>query len=177
VITKAERGELRSIVRQQFKVLRTEVDQRQRELIADVETQLTDRYAVEDHAWSDAAHLAHEAVLEANRKINDAFRDLTGERHVEQMYVQGRLPAKPSEARFNLRREAHARINATVQGAIYKLQRQEADLLRTLAVEALESDEARQFLSAIPTVGELVPATRLAEIEAAVSLPDPEDDL
>jgi hypothetical protein len=44
------------------------------------------------------------------------------------------------------------------------VERQEADLLRTLAVEALESEEARAFLKMIPSVAELVPSTRLNEL-------------
>ena len=39
--------------------------------------------------------------------------------------------------------------------------------LRQLAADALESDEARAFLMRIPTVAELVPSSRLREIETA----------
>ncbi len=45
------------------------------------------------------------------------------------------------------------------------LDRQEADLLRSLALEGLETPAARAFLERIPTVGELVPSARLREIE------------
>lgn len=51
--------------------------------------------------------------------------------------------------------------------------RQEADLLRSLAVDALESDEARSFLGRIPTVGELVPSVRLAELASAIDVEAP----
>lgn len=173
-ITKGERTELRSIVRQQFKVLRHEVLQRQAELMADLEGQIGDRYSDEDKAWADAAHLAHEAVMEANRRVNDAFRDLTGEAHIERAYVHAMLPEKPIRHRLVIRREAAARLEAQVKGALLKLDRQEADLLRTLAIGALESDEAHGFLSAIPTVSELVPAARLAELEAEFG--DSDDD-
>lgn len=174
MITKAERAELRSIVKQQFKVLRSEVVQRQAEMMADLEGQIGDRYADEDKAWSDAAHLAHEAVMEANRKVNDAFRDLTGEAHVERMYVGAHLPEKPIRHRLVIRREASQRLEAHVKGALLRLDRQEADLLRSLAVGALESEEAHGFLSAIPSVSELVPAARLAELEAEFSDDDGE---
>lgn len=46
---------------------------------------------------------------------------------------------------------------------------EEADLLRSLAVGVVESDEARQFLTDIPTVAQLVPSTRLLEIEQGLS--------
>jgi hypothetical protein len=44
MISKAERTELRSVVRQQFKVLAAEVQQRRAELVADADRQITARY-------------------------------------------------------------------------------------------------------------------------------------
>lgn len=81
-ITKAERTELRSIVRQQFKVLRHEVEQRGVELLADLAGEIQDRYNDEDEAWGVASHKTQEAVLEANRAVNDIYRELLGDRHV-----------------------------------------------------------------------------------------------
>lgn len=167
-INKTERQELKSIVRQQMKVLRAEVEQRKAELLADVDEQIAEKFTDDDKRWADAAHLAHEAVMEANRKVNDAYRDLVGERHVERMYVGASLPQKPARERTVLRHMAASRIDEQVRGALLRLQRQEADLLRTLAVGALESSEAQAFLSQIPTVSELVPAARLAELEASL---------
>ena len=57
MITKTERTELRGIVRQQFRVLRAEVDQREAEVIADAEEQINGKYADEDAAWAEAARL------------------------------------------------------------------------------------------------------------------------
>jgi hypothetical protein len=53
-----------------------------------------------------------------------------------------------------------------VAGAKLRLNRQEADLLRDISLGALESDEARQFLTGIPAAAELVPLARMAELEA-----------
>jgi hypothetical protein len=166
MITKAERTELRSLVRNQIRVLRHEVLQRAKELTADVDVQLERRYANVDKAWADAAFLAEQAVQEANRAVNDAYRTLMGEHHLERRYVDWHPPEKPARERAMLRQTALSRIQAQVTAAMLRLDRQEADLLRDLAIGALESDEAHEFLRAIPTVGELVPAARLAEIEA-----------
>lgn len=166
MITKTERAELKAIVRGQFKVLRAEVTQRKAEVIADAETQINDSFSEEDKKWADAGHLAHEAVNEANRKVNDAYHDLTDGDHIEHDYVSARIPNRPQPKRAALRQEAHAKITAQVSGALLRLERQEADLLKQLAVGALETHEAREFLSDIPSVGELVPRARLAELEA-----------
>lgn len=175
VISRTERAELKTIVRSQFKVLRQEIEQRKAEVIADAEHQIADSYADEDERWSRAASLAHEAVLEANLKVNAAYRELIPE-HAESLYVVGRLPARPARKRVMLRQEAAARIGAQVEGALLRLARQEADLIRDLAMGALESAEARQFLASIPAVSELVPVARLAELEASLGDVSEEDE-
>jgi hypothetical protein len=169
MITKAERTELRSLVRGQFKVLRSEVAQRRAEMISDLSVQLAERYAGWDKQWSDATFLCQEAVLEANRKVNDILREMVDQPdggRSEWLLVSFHAPAKPDRQRTELYRAGLARIDADVRAALLRLDREEADLLRTLAIGALESDEAHAFLNAIPTVGELVSAARLAELEA-----------
>jgi hypothetical protein len=169
MITKAERTELRSLVKGQFKVLRAEVDQRQAEMLADLSMQINERYASWDKQWSDAMFLCQEAVLEANRKVNDLLRELIDEPdggRSEWMLVAFRPPHKPDRRRSDLWAAGTNRIVADVKAAKLRLDREEADLLRSLALDALESDEAHAFFAAIPTVGELVSRARLAELEA-----------
>lgn len=169
MITKAERAELRSLVKGQFKVLRNEVEQRKLELVADLHQQLNERYAGWDKQWSDAMFLCQEAALEANRKVNDLLRELIEQPdggRSQYLLIRFQPPDKPDRRRTALWAAGHARIVADCQAARLRLDREEADLLRTLAVGALETDDARSFLTAIPTVGELVSRARLAELEA-----------
>ena len=173
MITKAERTELRSVVRGQFKVLRSELEQRKAELLADVEGEIVQRFAADDQEWAVAMHKVHEAILQANRDINSALYDHgfaekgSTERNWVSMF---QAPKQPQEKRGDLRQIAHRNIEADMKAALLRLERQEADLLlRTLAVGAIESEEARMFLEAIPTVGELVPVARLAELEAGLA--------
>jgi hypothetical protein len=170
VITKGERAELRSIVRQQFKVLRNEIEQREIEMVADVEDQIAAKYSDQDQGWSALMHEVHEATMEANRRINNALYDAGYQTkgRTERLWVQTPNIAQPKEERQTLRHHALTKIRAEVHAAKLKLDRDEADLLRNLAVGALESDEARSFLTAIPSVGELVPAVRLRELEASL---------
>jgi len=74
---------------------------------------------------------------------------------------------RQGEDRTQLHRALVAGVKQQVVAAALALDRQEADLLRALAMEGLESEAARAFLARIPTVAELVPAARLREIEAA----------
>lgn len=166
-MNKTERAELRSIVKQQIKVLHAEVDQRRSELVASVEDEIAEEFAEEDRQWANVQHEVHEAVMEANRRINDALYNHGFETRgdTERMWVRAPGMNKPEQKRNEMRQRAQRKIDAQVKAAKLQLDRQEADLLRTLAVGALESDEAQEFLSAIPTVSELVPAARLAELE------------
>lgn len=170
MITKGERSELRSLIKQRFKVLRADVKVREAELIAELEGRIESRFAAEDKQWSDAMFLIEEAAREANRKANDILRGLTIAlpdymATNEYRVVHATRLAQPRQERTELTRAGQARIAAQVRAALLQLDRQEADLLTQLAVGALESDEARAFLGEIPTVSALVPADRLLQLE------------
>lgn len=170
MITKGERTELRSIVRNQFKVLRAEVEQRRTEMHAEFEDQIVAHYSADNAKWAGVTHLIHEAVMECNRTINNVLYEqgYQTKGHTERMWVSEPPISPPTGDQVQMRRRATARIQESVKAALLKLDRDEADLLRTLAVGALDSDEAHAFLAAIPTVSELVPTARLAELEASI---------
>lgn len=171
MITKSERAELRSIVKQQFRVLRAEVEEREAEMSAQVDEEIAARFAADDEKWTAVQHKIQEIVLAANREVNDAIYEAgyVAREQGERQFVGCAPMRKPDQGRMELRRVAASRVKARVKSALLALDRQEADLLRTLAVDALESAEAREFLSAIPTAGELVPVARLAELEVSLS--------
>jgi hypothetical protein len=169
MITKGERSELRSLIRQRFKVLRSEVEARRAELASELEDRITARFAEEDKRWSDAMFLIGEATREANRKANDILRGLNidaMDTSREYDVVNFRGVAQPKAERNVLLRNGTKRIEAQVKAALLQLDGQEADLLTRLVANGLESDEARAFLGEIPTVSALVPADRLLALEA-----------
>lgn len=171
-MNKTERTELKAVVRQQFRVLRQEVDQRGVEVVATAEHAIDAGYADEDEAWANAQAQAHAIALKATEEVNALFRDLPGRFHEEDAMLMFRPPRRNQKKRADLRRSASVDIEAKVAAAKLQLNRQEADLLRDLSMGALESDEARQFLFGIPAAAELVPLSRLAELEAGLSDPE-----
>lgn len=167
MITKGERTELRSLIRQRFKVLRAEVEARRAELAVELEERIAAKFAAEDKLWADAMFLIEEATREANRKANDVLRGLdidSFDTSREYRIVSARDIAKPTAERNVLMRNGTKRIEAQVKSALLQLDGQEADLLTRLVANGLETDEARAFLGEIPTVGALVPADRLLEL-------------
>ncbi len=177
MITARERTELRSLIRQRFKVLRTDVKARETELLAELHQRINERFADQDHAWAAAYDRIRQAVNDVNRSANDELRALDPERHPagsEHEYVVIRLfSTRPNEGeRHQLFNTGRMRIETQVRKAALELERQEADLLTRLVADGLESDEAKNFLGQIPTVGELVPADRLLALERTLQAPD-----
>jgi hypothetical protein len=170
-MTKGERAELRAAVRLQFKVLRTEVAQRRAEILADLATEIDAEYTAHKKIEEDVQFQVNQAVLECNRKINDILyeHELQARGDSEAVFVRLMQPvtfAGPDRQRKTI--VADAKLNVQVREALTALDRQEADMLRKLTLDALEGDEARAFFESIPTVSALVPVTRLIELERAM---------
>ena len=170
-IPPGERRELRSVVRSQFKVLRAEVEQRQAELEAEAEQRLMHRYRDEDKQMEDLNWAIQQVADQASNDIADLMKKFGYDQDGGQWTRMHRVSAphftRKSEDRKQLHVALMAGIKTQVRTAFLALDRQEADLLRQLAVDALETEAAQAFLTRIPTVGELVPSVRLREIEAA----------
>lgn len=160
-MTPGERRDLRTVVRQRMKVLRADVAQRRMELIAEAETRLVDRYRAQDKQIEDLNFAIAEAAEKASREITDLIIAARGD--ADGVSIRRPVHLRPPQ----VHRAMVAGIEAQVKTALLSLDRQEADLLQTLALNSLETAAAREFLAAIPSVAELVPAARLREIEAA----------
>lgn len=177
-ISKGERDELRKVVRQQFRVLRHEVRQRASEMVADVEQRLANRYAKADLERMKVEQRVAKIVHDANAKLetiveaegekmnlDDDGRYVGGYLHTVELSVP-RIAWDDGE-RSQFRRALLAEGNALVADAMAQLERQEADLLKSLAMGALGSQAAIDFLGEIPTVAALVPTSRLSELESS----------
>lgn len=171
MMTPGERRELRTVVRQRMKVLRADVAQRRMELLAEAETRLVERYRAQDKAIEDLNFAIAQVVEKASNEVTDLIIAARGDADGVSVRRPVRLVAPRinsyTEDRAQFHRAMIAGIEAQVKNATLSLDRQEADLLQTLALQTIETDAAREFLAAIPSVGELVPSARLAEIEAA----------
>lgn len=167
-MNKTERSELKSLIRAQMRVLRTDVAARRAELIAAVDRKLETDYQAEMRRWDVTRFTVQEALREANRKVNDAYREHFGKdewgTESERMLVSASAPAGPQRERNSERQRAVREIDALVQAAYTQLDRKETELVTELTVGALESEDAKAFLSRIPKVGDLVPASRLEEL-------------
>lgn len=169
-ITPGERRELRALVRGQFKVLHAEVKRRKDELKDEIESELLRQYRAQDDAIGAARDRVAESVRECLRQVEAIGRELKMER--PELVVKAGMsfggPALDATDphRTQEHRAAIAGIPSVIGDAALKLDRQELDILRELAAGALQTEQARAFLTKIPTVGELVPKVRFDAIEA-----------
>ena len=177
-----ERNELRRVIRARFKVLRAEVNRREQELVAEVEMAMSERYAAQDAAIGEARKALAAAQAEYQTEHNELQRReaelqsnlesaraaivaLLREKHPELDVdaTYGRVKVTDRN-RVQRSKAASAAIPGRVADAQLDLDRREATLLERIAVDALESTAARDFIGSIPTVATLVPSARMLEL-------------
>lgn len=173
-VSQRERATLRSVVRQQFRVLRDQVRAREAHLEVELKEDFERQYADHD--------VQMEKVKEESRKLAKEVNDLIRRRIAT---LQEKYPDIAIKSRYNepvtdpvhvddpRRRErfaaARARIPMLVRSAYLQLNTQEADLMLGLAKDSLASEEALAFIANLPERREVLPVSAtLAEIEGAV---------
>jgi hypothetical protein len=171
LITAGERRELRSVVRTQMKALRAEVKQRELNLDAEIEQRLVEKFREDDKRRKQLEVKLQKLTDQCNEKLQKLLEEydaLSGEAayaarssRFNTPYIYGK-----TEKQADLRRALQAGMKAEIRKAATAIDRQEADLLRDLAVDALRTESARAFLKTILSVKQLVPSEKILEIEA-----------
>lgn len=167
-ITPGERRELRSVVRTQYRVLREEINTRVSELQAEANGRLRQRYVEEDAAWSTLQRSIDKVIERAQKQIEGLIEKSEvkpSSRYTPKVRLDS-LYKPENSARAKLEQEFRDAISARAKTAKLQLDRQEADALRVLAADALQSEKAKSFLASIPSVTQLLPSTQLLEVEA-----------
>lgn len=168
-ITKAERMELAKVIRLRAKVAKDEVNVQEKRLLADFESQLAAIYPQNHPAWSEITQTANRMVAEADTQIAHICREMgIPENFRPQLSIgwYGRGENALSERRTELRRVAQTEATARAVQAKAAIDRQSAELLTELAAGGLETEQARVFLSRIPTAESLMPSLVFADMEA-----------
>ena len=75
-MTKTERAELVRIVRLNYKVARATVDQRQADVLADVEEQIATDWESHDKQWREACGETEDDIRDLNQRIRERFQEL-----------------------------------------------------------------------------------------------------
>lgn len=175
VMTKSERDELAKVARMQAKVAKADIEQRQRDLLADVEGQLAAQYSAQHEAWEELvaeAKLAVDAVdaeiarRAAEMGVPEQFRPSIG------LDYYSRGGNGMASRRAELRKVAQTRLEADARKAKVEVDRRTAEICIQLASGGLSSPEAREFLDAMPRVDELLPNLRMPELDTVRRTPE-----
>ncbi len=167
-----ERQALRQVVRQRMKVLRADVAARKAELVNEIEQRVAEKFAAQDTAVAQANTQIEELIKTAIMQMRTIATELEVGLNLGPNTVGiSAYPSVPqigirNNDKLAMRRRLHAEVESQVSAALLDIDRREADLLEELTVDGLETDAAKDFLGRIPTVAQLVPATRLREISA-----------
>jgi hypothetical protein len=168
-------------LRRREKLAKARVDQVAAERLADFEQQAASDYrAGDDEVWAEQWRIVEEVVEDAKIRVAERCRELgvpdwTAPTISASWYRRGENAIK--ERVVELRKVASTRINADAKAAKTAIERASLEVQEQLLVAGLESDEAREFLDAMPTPEALLPPLRLAEIEKAGSRSREYDDL
>jgi hypothetical protein len=168
-LSRAEREDLTRVVKLRLDVAKDMVEQRAKELRADVEAKLSAIHRADHAAWADVTGDAERFVAEADRRIAMKCRELgipEGLRPQLSLGWYGRGESASKERRAELRRTAFARIDALAAAALTQIKARTADVWTDIIAAGLESDAAKQFLASMPTVEQLMPLLPVTEMAA-----------
>jgi hypothetical protein len=176
VMTTAERAELSRVVRLRATVRRSDVEVHAAEQRADVEKQLATIYKKDDPRWSEITKMADDGIAEVLALLGKRLEQLGIEKELGPTIVvgwSGRGENAFAGRRAELRKVAYSEIEANAKSAKVQIDRVEATLLEKIAARGLRTDDARQFLTSIPTIEAMMPALDVGELDK--KQPKPKD--
>ena len=160
-MTKHERDELTKICRHRERVAKSDADARAAEMRADFEKQIATIYSYDDHAvWEEAFLRARAAVEEARQVVQGTLKELgipPAFAPSISISLWGRGENACRERRAELTEVAVTCIEAITKRAKHKIEAASVEVQTRILAGALESDDARAFLLAMPSPTDLMP--------------------
>ena len=170
-MTRQERESLAKLIRQRERLAKTAATERSAQLLADFEQQADRVYSYnEDEVWRAALAKAQGAVAIAQRDIADRCRELgipgpfAPTVHVSWSQQRAAIGAE----RAKMRHVAKRRIEQIEASARTSIERASVAAQEALLIGGLSTESARLFADSLPTVEELMPQLKIAELQQAL---------
>jgi hypothetical protein len=166
-MTRDERKQLEQIITGRKKVAKFAVQKRKAELMADVERQLATIYRSDEEAWADLAAMAEKAVQEADAELAQRCRELGIQEEFRpsiSSHWYGRGENAMKDRRAELRKVAATKVDLMGKTAVLEIETGALDSLSRLIESNLESADAKDFLTTIPTVDQLMPMLEVEQL-------------
>ena len=168
-MTSAERNDLRSLIRQRARLMKTELKQRRMELMSDFERQLSAVFSYDqDETWKAAHALAQQAVTNAQTAVAERCRELGIPKEFApclslEWYRRGQNAVK--DRRTELRFAAKARLDALEASGKTEIERISVQGQTELIADGLTSEAAKAFLQQMPSAETLMPMLELTQVQ------------
>lgn len=167
-MNRSDRDDLIRLSKAYARQAKAEALQREKVLLAEVEDLMAAEFEARDEMWAEATAIAEEAARKANELIVACCADLgIPAKHAPQLHLgwQGRsseflVPSRRAE----LRKLAQSKLTALTATARTIIDGKQLETETALIAGSLESDEARAFLAAMPTVEQLMPSLSLDDL-------------
>lgn len=171
-MTRGERTELGSLIRKREKVMKSQAQERSAALIAEFDAQSAKIYHYDDDpVWAKLEAEARTAVEAAQRSIHDRCKELG----IPDEFAPGvafswygRGHNQVASRRQELRRAAKSKIEALEKEAVTKIERLSLEAQTQVISSGLESEAAKTFLSAMPSMDSLMPPIEIGEMQALI---------
>lgn len=171
-MTKGERTELGQLIRKREKVMRAQAQERSAALLAEFDAQSAKiHHWDEDGVWLKAKEEAEKAVEEARIAVAarcEAMGIPAEFAPSMQLTWYGRGHNAVAERRTELRRAAKSKIDALEKEAITKIERMSLEAQTQVIASGLESEAAKTFLNAMPSMDLLMPPVEIGEIQSLI---------
>jgi hypothetical protein len=167
-MTKADRDQLIRLVKARARQAKLEAETREKVLLAEVEDQITAEYSARDELWDEAVAIAEEAAAKANDLIVARCADLgipaSQAPRLEMGWRSRSLQFLNPDRRGELRKLAQSKLTALTKTAKTMIDAKVLDAETALIVGGLDSGEARELATAMPTAEQLMPSLTLDDL-------------
>jgi hypothetical protein len=171
-MTKQERSDFLSLIKKREKVLKSQAQERSAALLAEFDIQSAKiHHFDDDEIWAKAKAEAEAACVEAQKIISERCKSLgIPEEFAPGIHFgwHGRGHNAVSDRRAELRRAAKSKIEALEKETLARIERMSLESQTSILAQGLQTEAAREFLDAMPTMASLMPPLDVPEIQALV---------
>jgi hypothetical protein len=168
-MTKADRENLLRVARMRERVTKSGLQEVGAQLLVDLDKQLESSYSFDqDKIWRESIEMARQAAQEAQAKVKERCRELgIPDRFAPSIYRPGWISTgeqASKERRTELRQLARTQVDAMIKAGKRKVEEASFDVQTRIIASGL-TEQAKEFLEAMPTPEQLMPRLNLGEIE------------
>lgn len=171
-MTRGERQELTSLIKKRERVMKSHAQERSAALMAEFDAQSAKIYHYdEDAVWQRVHDDAEAAILQAQEAIAKRCIDMgiPAEFAPSVHFAwSGRGHNAVASRRAELRRAAKSKVEALEKEAITKIEQLSLQAQTEILANGLETDAAKQFLGAMPSMDVLMPPVDIGEMQTLI---------